>query len=141
MKKDNIEGLTQLGSKKTEYNYNSPNPKLLEIFPNQFAGRQYTVQFKFDEFTSLCPKTGQPDFAEITINYMPGNWCIETKSLKLYFLGYRQHGAFMETIVNTILDDCVNISDPIYMEVTGKFNIRGGTLINVHAEYDQSFRK
>lgn len=82
-----------------------------------------------------CPKTGQPDFAAITIRYTPNKYCIETKSLKLYFLMYRQYGSFMETIVNKILDDCVHICQPRYMEIIGKFNARGGTLINVTASY------
>lgn len=135
MKKDNTKNLTKLGSKETKYEYNIPNSKLLEVFENKFPKRIYSVDFIFNEFTSLCPKTGQPDFATITITYEPDKKCIETKSLKLYFLSYRQHGAFMETIVNSILEDCVKISSPRYMLVVGKFNTRGGIVIEVTAKY------
>jgi len=85
-----------------------------------------------------CPKTGQPDFATITVRYAPAKLCIETKSLKLYFLSYRQHGAFMESITNRMLEDCVSVCNPRWMEVKSNFNTRGGTLINVEARYDES---
>lgn len=134
-KKDNVNSLTQLGSAKTRYQYQDPDPTILETFPNQYPERPYITTFAFKEFTSLCPKTGQPDFAVITIRYVPQIKCIETKSLKLYLLSFRQHGSFMETIVNQILDDCVTACTPKWMIVTGKFNTRGGTDILVEAAY------
>ena len=133
--KDNTENLTKLGSAYTKYEYSTPNKDLLEVFPNQFPNRRYTTEFIFNEFTSLCPKTGQPDFATITIQYIPDKNCIETKSLKLYLLSYRQHGSFMETIVNNILEHLISACAPRQMKVIGNFNARGGTLINVIAEY------
>lgn len=133
---DKTNDLQNLGSNKTQYQYDKPAPKLLEVFDNQFPERNYLTEFTFQEFTSLCPKTGQPDFAEVTIKYIPDKYCIETKSLKMYLLSYRQHGSFMETIINNILSHLVEISSPRWMEITGKFNARGGTLINVIAKYD-----
>lgn len=134
-KQDNTKDLTKLGSKETDYQYGPPDADFLETFPNQFPGRKYITEYVFDEFTSLCPKTGQPDFAIISLKYIPDELCIETKSLKLYYLAYRQHGSFMETITNQILDDCVAACSPIYMEVVANFNKRGGTDINVTASY------
>lgn len=135
-KKDNTEGLTKLGSAETKYQYDNPNVSMLETFANQYPKRKYLTEFVFNEFTSLCPKTGQPDFAEIAINYIADKKCIETKSLKLYFMAYRNEGMFMETIVNKILEDCVAAVKPVSMLVTGKFNARGGTQINVVADYE-----
>jgi 7-cyano-7-deazaguanine reductase len=133
MKKDNTEKLSQLGSQDTKYNYSSPSVNILEIFDNQFKHRNYVVEYIFKEFSSLCPKTGQPDTAVITVKYIPDLSCIETKSLKLYFLAFRQHGAFMETITNTILEDCFTACEPRWMEITSNFAPRGGTYINVTA--------
>ena len=135
MKKDDTGSLTQLGSAKTKYVYDKPSPELLETFPNAAQHRKYTTEFVFNEWSSLCPKTGQPDFATIIVTYEPKELCIETKSLKMYFLSYRQAGAFMETIVNNILDDLVSICDPHYMQVVGNFNVRGGTKINIEAKH------
>lgn len=135
MKQDNPETLKKLGSQNTEYRYEHPSSDILETFQNQFPHRDYKTEFVFNEFTSLCPKTGQPDFATIKVEYIPNELCIETKSLKLYFLRYRQHGSFMETITNNILEDCVTICKPRWMKITSNFNARGGTLINVTAEY------
>jgi 7-cyano-7-deazaguanine reductase len=134
MKKDNVIHLKNLGSAKTEYVYDEPNKNLLECFENQFPHRQYVTQFVFTEFTSLCPKTGQPDFAHITLEYAADKYCIETKSLKIYYLAYRNKGAFMETITNQILEDCWDACNPHWMRITAKFNARGGTFINVIAE-------
>lgn len=135
--KDNVESLTKLGSGSGgDYGrYNNPTIELLEIFPNQYPHRLYTAEYATKEFTSLCPKTKQPDFATITISYIPNKFCIETKSLKLYLLAYRNEGAFMETITNKILEDCVAACAPKYMKVVGDFNARGGTTIKVTAEY------
>jgi len=136
LKVDNTDQLTELGSAKTKYKYTEPTAELLETFPNQFPHRDYVTEFVFLEFSSLCPKTGQPDFAKMTVRYIPDELCIETKSLKLYFLAYRQHGSFMETITNNVLEHCVSVAKPRWMEVIGEFNARGGTLINITAEYD-----
>lgn len=134
-KADNTETLSKLGSTKTQYVYDKPSPELLETFENQFPERRYVTEFVFNEFTSLCPKTGQPDFATITIRYIADKKCIETKSLKMYLLSYRMYGTFMETLTNNILDHLVAACDPIEMEVISNFNARGGTLINVKATY------
>jgi 7-cyano-7-deazaguanine reductase len=134
MKKDNTTTLLKLGDHGKKYQYDSPDKSLLETFPNQFPGRDYVTQFIFEEFTSLCPKTGQPDFAHISVEYIADKLCIETKSLKVYFLAYRNQGAFMETITNTILEDCWAVAQPRWMKITSNFNARGGTLINVVAE-------
>lgn len=129
--------LKQLGSEKTKYELDIPARSILETFENKFPSRDYSIQFIFPEFTSLCPKTGQPDFATITVDYIANHRCIESKSLKLYFFAFRQHGSFMETITNKILEDLVSICRPKQMKVTGKFNARGGTFINVTAEYKE----
>lgn len=134
MKKDNVENLQNLG-KQSNHQYDTPSVDILEVFENQFPHREYVTEFVFNEFTSLCPKTAQPDFATISLQYIPDEKCIETKSLKLYYLAFRQHGAFMETITNTILEDCVKVCQPRWMKVEANFNARGGTLINVTAEY------
>ena len=134
-KKDDVSKLTLLGSKETKYMYEGPIIEMLETFPNQYPERDYLTQFIFDEFTSLCPKTGQPDFAKITVEYVPDKLCIETKSLKVYFLAYRQERTFMETLTNKILNDCANVCSPRQMRVTSNFNARGGTFINVIADY------
>lgn len=136
MREDNTENLTQLGSQKTEYNYSDPSVKILETFKNQFSQRIYKVEYVFKEFSSLCPKTDQPDTAIITVEYFPDQLCIETKSLKLYFLAYRNHGAFMETITNQILEDCVQACSPRRMTITSVFAPRGGTYISVEAKFE-----
>ncbi|MDP9175351.1 MAG: preQ(1) synthase [Planctomycetota bacterium] len=108
---------------------------ILDAFPNPRPDRDYEIQFVFPEFTSLCPVTGQPDFATITINYIPDKRCVEMKSLKLYFFSFRDKGIFYEAVVNQILDDLVAILKPKQMKVTGKFAVRGGTEGIVTAEY------
>jgi 7-cyano-7-deazaguanine reductase len=110
----------------------------LETFPNAFAGRRYTVTFRTEEFTSLCPKTGQPDFGAITIRYVPDARCIESKSLKLYLFSYRNEGTFMETLTNRVLDDLCAACDPLEMEVVGDFAARGGITISVTASFRRS---
>jgi 7-cyano-7-deazaguanine reductase len=131
--KDEIAQLTKLGTT-TKYTYEEPSVDILEVFENKYQNKDYIVHFEFNEFTSLCPKTGQPDFGEINIQYIPNEKCIETKSLKLYFLAFRQHGSFMETITNKILEDCFNVCKPRWMQVIGSFNTRGGVSVNVKAE-------
>ena len=132
-------GLKVLGSKQTVYP-KEPDKKILETFENKYPKREYTVEFRCPEFTSLCPKTGQPDFAEIVITYTPEKKCIETKSLKLYLFSFRTYGSFMEPITNRILDDLVAVCKPQWMRIDGAFNARGGIGINVTAEYDEDSR-
>jgi 7-cyano-7-deazaguanine reductase len=105
----------------------------LEIFKNPYPRRDYTINIECPEFTCLCPKTGQPDFAEIRIRYVPDEFCVELKSLKLYLWSYRNEGAFHEKVTNEILDDLVKATKPRRMEIDADFNVRGGihTVINV----------
>ena len=113
------------------------NPRsILEAFENPRPSRDYTIQFVFPEFTSLCPVTGQPDFATVTIRYVPDKYCVEMKSLKLYFFAYRNKGIFYEAVVNTICDDLVETLRPRRMTVIGDFAIRGGTAGTVTVEYE-----
>jgi 7-cyano-7-deazaguanine reductase len=109
--------------------------KLLETFKNEFPNRDYTIIHTAPEFTSLCPKTGQPDFATIAVEYVPDKLCIELKSLKLYFNSYRNEGLFFESATNRILDDLVAVCNPRYMNITAEFNVRGGISSVVEAEY------
>jgi len=129
--KDITEGLTLLGREVTQ-----PVRKL-ETVPNQHPGRRYTVTLVCPEFTCVCPITGQPDFATITIRYIPDQRIVESKSLKLYFWSYRDEGAFHEHVTNQILDDLVEVMDPLYCHVSGAFNVRGGISITVDAEYEK----
>ncbi len=100
---------------------------ILDTFDNPRPGRDYEIRFEFPEFTSMCPVTGQPDFATITVTYTPDARCVEMKSLKLYFLSFRNKGIFYEAVTNQILDDLVHALDPVRMEVVGDFAVRGGT--------------
>jgi 7-cyano-7-deazaguanine reductase len=100
--------------------------KTLETFSNANPERDYEIQFECPEFTCLCPKTGQPDFATIKINYIPDRLCVELKSLKLYLWSYRNEGAFHEAVTNKILDDLVQAVAPRFMKVVGDFFVRGG---------------
>ena len=134
--RDDVSTLKTLGQGATAYP-RTVTPGLLETFPNAFPDRRYEVTFQSPEFTSLCPKTGQPDFGTITIRYVPDKLCIESKSLKLYLFSYRDEGAFMETLTNRILDDLVEICQPHHMEVTGDFAARGGITISVTATFDK----
>ncbi len=109
----------------------------LERVPNQHPGRRYTVTLLCPEFTCLCPITGQPDFATITICYIPDKHIVESKSLKLYLWSYRDEGAFHEHVTNQILDDLVALLEPISCKVTGAFNVRGGISITVEAAYEK----
>ena len=109
----------------------------LEIFDNKYPNREYTITIVNPEFTSVCPKTGLPDFGTITIHYIPAKKCIELKSLKYYFLEYRSMGIFYETVTNKILDDLVSVLHPKWMEVVGTFTARGGittTVKTVHSK-------
>ena len=107
----------------------------LETFPNRHPGREYTVRLETDEFTCICPITGQPDFAHLTIEYVPNQRIVESKSLKLYLWSFRNEGHFHEHVTNMILDDLVAALDPIRCRVLGNFNVRGGITINVEATY------
>jgi 7-cyano-7-deazaguanine reductase len=135
--KDDVSELKTLGQGATRYP-RTVTPKLLETFPNAYPDRRYAVTFASEEFTSLCPKTGQPDFGTITIRYVPDARCIESKSLKLYLFSYRDEGTFMETLTNRILDDLVEACQPWEMEVTGDFAARGGITISVTASFVRS---
>jgi 7-cyano-7-deazaguanine reductase len=110
--------------------------KILETFKNSHPDRDYEVEMECPEFTCLCPKTGQPDFAEIEIHYIPNKLCVELKSLKLYLWSYRNEGAFHEKVINNILDDLVEVSSPRWMEVIGAFNVRGGIHTTVSVRYE-----
>ena len=109
--------------------------KLLETFANQFPGRDYRIEIVAPEFTSVCPKTGQPDFGTVTIAYIPDKVCIELKSLKFYLQSYRNQGIFYEHVTNTILDDLAAVTKPRYMKITAAFSARGGITETVSAEY------
>src|ERR1017187_10010353 len=105
--------------------------KIIEVFENAYPGRDYTVMHAAPEFTSLCPKTGQPDFATITVEYIPDKLCIELKSLKLYFNSFRNNGIYFESVTNRILDDLVAACQPRYMHITAEFNTdRKSTRLN-----------
>ena len=127
------EGLKALG-RKTEYR-TEYDPSALEAFENQHPDNDYWVRFNCPEFTSVCPITGQPDFAEIRISYLPDKRMVESKSLKLYLLSVRNYGAFHEDCVNMIMKDLIALMDPKYIEVTGFFSPRGGISIHPYANY------
>ena len=112
--------------------------KTLDPVPNPHPDRDYEVEIECPEFTALCPVTGQPDFATITIKYHPGPYIVELKSLKLYLWSYRDEGHFHEDVTNRILQDFVSMIQPRKAEITGKFNVRGGIYTTVRAEYEQS---
>ncbi len=127
------EGLQALG-KETKYSDNY-TPEVLETFENKHKDNDYWVQFNCPEFTTLCPITGQPDFAEIVIKYIPDVRMVESKSLKLYLFSFRNHGDFHEDCVNTIMKDLIRLMDPKYIEVLGLFTPRGGISIHPFANY------
>jgi 7-cyano-7-deazaguanine reductase len=136
-----VPNLTHLGAK-TAYVYDKPDPALLEAFPNPFADRLVnphmvtgTIHIEAPEFTSLCPITGQPDFATIVIDYRPREKCVESKSLKLYLGGFRMAGEFHESCVSRIANDLITLLDPHYIKVEGRFTPRGGIPFWPTAEY------
>ncbi len=110
---------------------------LLETFPNQYPGRDYTIQIVCPEFTSVCPKTGQPDFGTLTITYTPDQKCVELKSLKLYLQCYRNEGIFYETVTNRILDDLVAVVQPRTIRLVAAFTPRGGITTTVTATFQR----
>ena len=132
--KSDLSGLTLLG-------HNTQPGKKLETFPNRHPGRRYTVSLTSDEFTCVCPATGQPDFATITTKYIPDKRILESKSLKLYLWSYRNEGVFHEHVTNTICDDLVAALDPHWIEVTGAFKVRGGISITVVATHEKKPRR
>jgi len=109
--------------------------KILETFENQYPNRDYRIIHTAPEFTSLCPKTGQPDFATMILEYIPDKLCIELKSYKFYLHSYRNDGIYFESVTNKILDDLVKICKPREMKITAKFNVRGGISSVIIAEY------
>jgi 7-cyano-7-deazaguanine reductase len=109
--------------------------KALETFPNPRPERDYEINMECPEFTCLCPRTGQPDFATIRITYVPDKLCVELKSLKLYIWSYRDEGAFHEAVINKILDDLVQACQPRKMTIVGDFNVRGGIHTTIKVEY------
>jgi 7-cyano-7-deazaguanine reductase len=109
--------------------------KTLETFPNPQPGRDYVIHMEIPEFTCLCPKTGQPDFAVLILDYIPEKLCVELKSLKLYIWSYRDEGAFHEAVTNRILDDLSRATKPRFMRLTAKFYVRGGIFTTVVAEH------
>lgn len=126
--RNDLEGLKTLG-KATEAP-TTYDPSVLDAFANRHPERDYWVSFTAPEFTTLCPKTGQPDFATLTIRYIPAKKLVESKSLKLYLFGFRNHGDFHEDVVNVIYDDLTKLLKPKYLEVIGKFAARGGISID-----------
>ena len=118
---DNLKTLGKTTKASTDY-----DPAMLDAFANKHPERDYWVTLTAPEFTTLCPKTGQPDFATLTIRYIPGQKLVESKSLKLYLYGFRNHGDFHEDVINVIYNDLVKLLKPKYMEVYGKFAARGG---------------
>jgi 7-cyano-7-deazaguanine reductase len=127
-----LEALTLLGRASTQPSKN------LETFPNHHSGRDYVVTLQSDEFTCVCPATGQPDFAQITIRYIPDQRIVESKSLKLYLWSFRNEGVFHEHVTNVILDDLVAALEPRWCQVTAEFAVRGGITITVQAEHKKN---
>jgi 7-cyano-7-deazaguanine reductase len=109
--------------------------KTLETFPNPQPDRDYTIRMRIPEFTCLCPKTGQPDFAVLHLDYVPAKTCVELKSLKLYVWSFRNEGAFHEAVTNRILDDLVKATEPSFMRLTAEFLVRGGIYTTIVAEH------
>ena len=133
-KKEEMSDITLLGQKNVQYGYDYV-PGILETFDNKHPMNDYWVKFNCPEFTSLCPITGQPDFATIYISYIPERKMVESKSLKLYLVSFRNHGDFHEDVVNIIMKDLIKLMDPRYIEVWGKFLPRGGISIDPYANY------
>ncbi|WP_042222234.1 preQ(1) synthase [Oceanobacillus manasiensis] len=134
MKEQDLSELTQLGSQGTTYAFDY-NPDVLEIFENNHQDRDYFVKFNCPEFTTLCPMTGQPDFATLYISYIPDVKMVESKALKLYLFSFRNHGGFHEDSINVIMNDLIKLMDPRYIEVWGKFTPRGGISIDPYCNY------
>ena len=132
--KEELSGLSLLGNTGTQY-LSTYAPEILEAFDNKHPGNDYFVKFVCPEFTSLCPLTGQPDFATILIRYIPDIKMVESKSLKLYLFSFRNHGDFHEDCINIIMKDLIKLMNPKYIEVFGEFTPRGGIAIHPFANY------
>ena len=132
--KEELQGVTLRGNQKTKYPQDYA-PEMLETFINKHQDHDHFVKFNCPEFTSLCPMTGQPDFATIYISYVPDVKMVESKSLKLYLFSFRNHGDFHEDCVNIIMKDLIKLMDPKYIEVWGKFTPRGGISIDPYTNY------
>ena len=140
MEKREKEDLTLLGNQNVKYK-DEYSPDVLETFINKHQDNDYFVKFNCPEFTSLCPITGQPDFACVTISYVPDVKMVESKSLKLYLFSFRNHGDFHEDCVNVIMKDLIKLMDPKYIEVWGKFLPRGGISIDPYCNYGKKGTK
>ena len=138
--KEELNGVTLLGNQGTKYPMDYA-PEMLETFVNKHQDTDYFVKFNCPEFTSLCPLTGQPDFATIYISYVPDVKMVESKSLKLYLFSFRNHGDFHEDCINIIMKDLVKLMDPKYIEVWGKFTPRGGISIDPYTNYGRKGTK
>ena len=138
--KEELNGVTLLGNQGTKYPMDYA-PEMLETFVNKHQDTDYFVKFNCPEFTSLCPLTGQPDFATIYISYVPDVKMVESKSLKLYLFSFRNHGDFHEHCINIIMKDLVKLMDPKYIEVWGKFTPRGGISIDPYTNYGRKGTK
>ena len=138
--KEELNGVTLLGNQGTKYPMDYA-PEMLETFVNKHQDTDYIVKFNCPEFTSLCPLTGQPDFATIYISYVPDVKMVESKSLKLYLFSFRNHGDFHEDCINIIMKDLVKLMDPKYIEVWGKFTPRGGISIDPYTNYGRKGTK
>lgn len=129
-----LQDVQLLGSQGTTYDFNY-TPEVLEVFDNKHVSRDYFVKFNCPEFTTLCPKTNQPDFGTIYISYIPDIKMVESKSLKLYLFSFRNHGDFHEDCINIIMNDLIDLMNPRYIEVRGKFTPRGGISIDPYCNY------
>lgn len=138
--KEEVKDLSLLGNQQVSYSSNY-NPDILETFDNKHQNHDYFVKFNCPEFTSLCPITGQPDFATITISYVPDIKMVESKSLKLYLFSFRNHGDFHEDCINIIMEDLIKVMNPKYIEVWGKFTPRGGISIDPYCNYGKAGTK
>ena len=138
--KEETQGITLLGQKNVKYDFDY-RPDVLETFDNKHPDHDYWVKFNCPEFTTLCPMTGQPDFGTIYISYVPDVKMVESKSLKLYLFSFRNHGDFHEDVVNIIMKDLIELMNPKYIEVWGKFLPRGGISIDPYTNYGRKGTK
>ncbi|MEM7384162.1 MAG: preQ(1) synthase [Verrucomicrobiota bacterium] len=134
MAHDDPKSLSLLGKAQSSFP-ERPEQEILETFANKSPQRDYWIELNYPEFSSLCPVTGQPDTAHLTIRYRPGDLCVETKSLKFYLVSYRNHRSFNEEVINQIADHLINVCQPKQMEVTGRFSARGGISLTVKIEH------
>ncbi|WP_077319253.1 preQ(1) synthase [Virgibacillus proomii] len=137
---EELKDVTLLGNQHTNYTFDY-TPEVLEVFDNKHPNRDYFVKFNCPEFTTLCPKTMQPDFGTVYISYIPDKKMVESKSLKLYLFSFRNHGDFHEDSINIIMNDLIHVMDPRYIEVWGKFTPRGGISIDPYCNYGKSGTK